>query len=244
MEKHTKRPTPSSEWRDMMNTLSKVSCDAYRSIVREDDRFVPYFRSATPELELSALNIGSRPAKRNATGGVESLRAIPWIFAWTQTRLNLPTWLGVGEAIGEVLNSSDADKLRSMYADFDHFRTTISLVEMILAKSEPAIASHYDDMLVQDEEAKDLGAAIRLLHSGTEDSIMNLSDHKKLCENNDLLQRVLHVRNPYVDCMNILQAEILKRLRDCKDNEEEEKLLKDALLVTITGISNGMGNTG
>jgi len=243
-EKYTERPTPTAEWREMMDKLSKISCDAYRKIVREDKRFVSYFRSATPELELSALNIGSRPAKRNATGGVESLRAIPWIFAWTQTRLNLPTWLGVGEAIGEVLNSTDADKLRSMYNDFDHFRTTISLVEMILAKSEPTIASHYDDMLVQDEEAKDLGAAIRLLHKETEKSVMKLANHNKLCENNDLLQRVLQVRNPYVDCMNILQAEILKRLRDCKDNEEEEKLLKDALLVTITGISNGMGNTG
>lgn len=115
---------------------------------------------------------------------------------------------------------------------------------MILAKSDPIIAGHYDDMLVKDKEAKDLGAAIRLLHSDTEQSIMNLANHQRLCENNDLLQRVLHVRNPYVDCMNILQAEILKRLRNCKDNEEEEKLLKDALLVTITGISNGMGNTG
>jgi len=244
MEKHTKRPTPSSEWRDMMNTLSKVSCDAYRSIVREDERFVPYFRSATPELELSELNIGSRPAKRNATGGVESLRAIPWIFAWTQTRLNLPTWLGVGEAIGQVLDSKDADKLRSMYNDFEQFRTTISLVEMVLAKSEPSIALHYDNMLVQDEEAKDLGTEIRQMHKDTEDSIMNLASHKKLSENNELLHRVLHFRNPYVDCMNMLQAEILKRLRDCKDNKKEEKILKDALLVSITGIANGMGNTG
>ena len=95
-ERYTPRITPNKKWRSLMNKLSDDSCEAYRRIVREDERFVPYFRSATPELELSSLNIGSRPAKRKATGGVESLRAIPWIFAWTQTRLNLPTWLGVG----------------------------------------------------------------------------------------------------------------------------------------------------
>merc|ERR1719273_2589344 len=100
-----------------MKKLSDISCEAYRKVVRKDDRFVPYFRSATPEMELSDLNIGSRPAKRKASGGVESLRAIAWIFAWTQTRFNLPTWLGVGEAISTVLNSQDGPKLRAMYND-------------------------------------------------------------------------------------------------------------------------------
>jgi len=242
-EKHTKRPTPTQEWREMMNKLSEISCKAYRNIVSGDDRFVPYFRSATPEIELSALNIGSRPAKRKATGGVGSLRAIPWIFAWTQTRSNLPTWLGVGGAIGEVLSSEDSEKLRLMYKEFDHFRTTVSLVEMILAKSEPSIAQHYESVLVQDEDAKNLGEEIRRLHKRTEDSVKDLTSHNRLCENNDLLHRGLRVRNPYVDCMNIMQGEILSRLRTCED-KKEKKSLKDALLVSITGIANGMGNTG
>ena len=242
-EQHTERPSPTPEWRDMMNKLSKISCDAYRKIVREDERFVPYFRSATPELELSELNIGSRPAKRKATGGVESLRAIPWIFAWTQTRLNLPTWLGVGEAISEVLKSDDEEKLRIMYKEWDSFRTTVDLVEMVLAKSEPSIAKHYDDVLVKDEKAKELGAEVRNIHASTEAAVLDLANHTTLCEKNNLLRRVLHVRNPYVDCMNVLQAEILMRLRQCED-EEEKKILKDALLISITGIANGMGNTG
>jgi len=242
-EKHTERAKPNEEWRDMMNKISDLSCAAYRKIVRGDERFVPYFRSATPELELSELNIGSRPAKRKASGGVESLRAIPWIFAWTQTRLNLPTWLGVGEAIKEILNSDDGDKLRAMYNEWGSFRTTIDLVEMVLAKSEPSIAQHYDDVLVKDEKAKELGEEIRRIHKDTEDAILDLSSHEKFCESNELLQRILHVRNPYVDCMNVMQAEILMRLRECED-EEEKKRLKDALLISITGISNGMGNTG
>jgi phosphoenolpyruvate carboxylase len=242
-EKHTERPRPTAEWRDMMKKLSDISCDAYRKIVFEDERFVPYFRSATPELELSELNIGSRPAKRKASGGVESLRAIPWIFAWTQTRLNLPTWLGVGEAISEVLESEDEEKLRSMYNEWGSFRTTVDLVEMVLAKSEPSIARHYENMLVEDEKAMELGSHIRHIHKKTESAVLDLASHVKFCETNEFLQRLLHVRNPYVDCSNILQAEILKRLRKC-DDEQEKVLLQDALLISITGIANGMGNTG
>ena len=102
-ERFLQRPTLKPEWKKMMETLSVTSCNTYRQIVRGEERFVPYFRSATPELELSGLNVGSRPAKRNPKGGVESLRAIPWVFAWTQTRLNLPTWLGVGDAINKEI---------------------------------------------------------------------------------------------------------------------------------------------
>lgn len=107
-ERFIPRPQPKQEWRDMMLTLSDISCAAYRKIVREEPRFVPYFRAATPELELSGLNVGSRPAKRNPKGGVESLRAIPWVFAWTQTRLNLPTWLGVGDALDSANKTNPA----------------------------------------------------------------------------------------------------------------------------------------
>ena len=241
-EKHIPRPTPTPEWRDMMAKLSQISCDAYRGIVQKDERFVPYFRSATPELELSDLNIGSRPAKRKATGGVESLRAIPWNFSWTQTRLNLPTWLGVGEALEEVLAGADADRLREMYRDWTAFSTTVDLVEMVLAKSEPSIAAHYDSVLVHDAKAQELGAHVRELHSRTEKAVLDLTGHTVLGEDNTVLQRALKVRNPYTDCLNVLQVEALKRLRECE--EGEEKLLKDALLTTITGVANGMGNTG
>jgi phosphoenolpyruvate carboxylase len=242
-EKLTDRVRPSDEWRNMMTKLSDISCEAYRRIVRFDERFVPYFRSATPELELSSLNIGSRPAKRNATGGVESLRAIPWNFAWTQTRLNLPTWLGVGEAINDVLKSEDAPILRQMYKEWGSFRTTVDLVEMVLAKSEPAIASHYDKKLVALPKAQELGQEIRSLHLETEQAVLNLAEHDRLSEDNKMLVRLLQVRNPYVDCLNVLQVETLKRIREIGDGKED-KVLKDALLTTITGVANGMGNTG
>jgi phosphoenolpyruvate carboxylase len=204
---------------------------------------VPYFRKATPELELGNLNIGSRPAKRNPTGGVESLRAIPWNFAWTQTRSNLPTWLGVGQAIQQTLeNEEKAPILKDMYKNYDSFRTMIDLVEMVLAKSEPEIAKHYDDMLVDDEKAKELGAEVQAIHLATEQAILALTGHKRLGANNAILERALQVRNPYVDCLNILQAETLKRIR--KTESGQEGILKDALLTTITGVANGMGNSG
>jgi len=242
-EKVTKRDSPPKEWTDLMTELSDVSCEAYRKIVRHDERFVPYFRKATPELELANLNIGSRPAKRNPTGGVESLRAIPWNFAWTQTRCNLPTWLGVGQAIEETMKDDQKAKvLHEMYQGYDSFRTMIDLVEMVLAKSEPDIAKHYDDMLVDDPKAQELGHEVRAIHLATEQAILGITGHERLGANNKILERALLVRNPYVDCLNILQAETLKRIR--KVDAGEEGILKDALLTTITGVANGMGNSG
>jgi phosphoenolpyruvate carboxylase len=242
-ENVTKRTSPPKEWTDLMTELSDISCEAYRKIVRHDERFVPYFRKATPELELANLNIGSRPAKRNPGGGVESLRAIPWNFAWTQTRSNLPTWLGVGQALQQTLDDEEkAPILKDMYNNYDSFRTMIDLVEMVLAKSEPDIAKHYDDMLVDDEKAKELGVEVRAIHLATEQAVLAITGHKRLGANNEILERALQVRNPYVDCLNILQAETLKRIR--KVESGEEGILKDALLTTITGVANGMGNSG
>lgn len=185
----------------------------------------------------------SRPAKRKATGGVESLRAIPWNFAWTQTRFNLPSWLGVREALTEVLNGPKADILRTMYKEWGSFRATMDMVEMVLAKSDPSIATHYDNMLVHEDKAKELGKEVRQLHKDTEEMVLNLSGHRVLGEDNAVLTRQLAVRDPYVDCLNVLQAETLKRIRSSEEGFDDN-VMKDALLTTITGVANGMGNTG
>eukprot|EP01033_Poteriospumella_lacustris_P017952 gene17953-12868_t len=142
-ERFIPRPSVKPEWEDMMTRLSTISCDVYRHVVREEPRFVPYFRTATPEMELSGLNVGSRPAKRNPKGGVDSLRAIPWNFAWTQTRLNLPTWLGVGDAFSHELQTNP-DLLKEMVTEWPWFRTLVDLLEMILVKSDIKIAENYD----------------------------------------------------------------------------------------------------
>jgi phosphoenolpyruvate carboxylase len=248
-ERFEKRPSPKQEWRDMMVRLGDVSCKAYRKIVRETPQFVPYFRAATPELELAGLNVGSRPAKRNPKGGVESLRAIPWVFAWTQTRLNLPAWLGVGEAFNKEMQTKEgAATLKEMYKDWPWFRTLVDLLEMILVKSEERIAANYDKQLVKDEQSLALGKELRAKLVESSQAVMSVSGHAELQASNKVLLQSMSVRNPYVDPLNIIQAELLCRLRDNagsnKFTKEQIKVLQDALLVTINGIANGMRNSG
>ncbi|HEY5716906.1 MAG TPA: phosphoenolpyruvate carboxylase, partial [Motiliproteus sp.] len=140
-------PAPKPEWRELITQMAAQAHQIYTSLVRESEQFVPYFRQATPEQELAKLPLGSRPAKRKADGGVESLRAIPWIFAWTQIRLMLPAWLG-SAAIEQVLDGDDAETLHEMRQQWPFFRTYIEMLEMVLAKSEPEIAAYYEQRLV------------------------------------------------------------------------------------------------
>jgi phosphoenolpyruvate carboxylase len=254
-ERFTKRPEVKTEWAACMDRMATVSCDAYRQVVRGEPRFVPYFRAATPEQELGGLNVGSRPAKRNPKGGVESLRAIPWVFAWTQTRLNLPAWLGVGEALTREFEQDGGHVLKEMYRGWPWFRTLIDLLEMILVKSDTTIAANYDAQLVSEPQAQALGRELRQRLETTTQAVLKVSGHDTLQSHNLVLLNSLAVRNPYVDALNVTQAELLKRLRQPvtagkeKDRNgsyspEERSILQDALLITINGISNGMRNTG
>lgn len=241
------RPVPTKEWRTAMAAMSDVSCEFYRSVVRGEPKFVPYFRSATPELELGDLNVGSRPAKRNPKGGVESLRAIPWIFAWAQTRLNLPVWLGIGKAlegaVGRGQGPVELEVLQAMYKDWPWFRTTIDLIEGLMAKSERAIAEHYDNRLVSDPELLKLGAHLRERFLVTEQCVLAITGHPTPVDQSEL--QSFRVRNHKLDVLNIIQVETLVRLRDASASlsAEEQKVLKDALLITINGIATGMRNS-
>jgi phosphoenolpyruvate carboxylase len=246
------RPAPTPEWRKAMDAMSEVSCDFYRSVVRGEPKFVPYFRTATPELELGALNVGSRPAKRNPKGGVESLRAIPWIFAWAQTRLNLPAWLGIGKAFEGALESGhgpvDRETLQMMYKDWPWFHTTVDLIEMLMAKSDRTIAAHYDERLVADKELLELGALLRKRFEVTEKSVMVISGHKTPAEDYSRLQRSLKARVHYIDLLNVIQVEALARLRAAEASGVNSGVdyitLKDTLLQTINGVATGMRNSG
>lgn len=243
-ERFISRPSVRPEWKETMERLSEVSCKVYRGVVREEPRFVPYFRAATPELELSGLNVGSRPTKRNPKGGVESLRAIPWNFAWTQTRLNLPTWLGIGEAFAAEMQRNP-QTLKDMCAQWPWFQTLVDLVEMILVKSDMKIAENYDAQLVKDAESIQLGKELHQKMALTINSVLQVSGNPQLQVNNPVLLRSLNVRNPYIDPLNVIQVEILRRLRfDEHLSDEDRVILQDALLITINGIANGMKNSG
>ena len=228
-------PPPREEWRAVMQRMSDASARGYRAVVYETPRFVDYFRAATPEVELGEINIGSRPARRGGgKRGVESLRAIPWQFAWTQNRLLLPSWLGVDDALG----SGDPATLTTMMQEWPFFRSTIELIEMVLAKAEARIAAYYDRLLVPDD-LRDLGESLRERLLRTVELVQRVTGHERLLETNHALRRSIDVRNPYVDPINVVQAEILRRLRQAPDDS-----LRDAFIVTVNGIAAGMRNTG
>ncbi|MDP6935506.1 MAG: phosphoenolpyruvate carboxylase, partial [Myxococcota bacterium] len=229
---------PDPGWRDRMDELCAHSVVAYRDIVRGHPDFVPYFRSVTPEPELGSLNIGSRPTRRRAGTGVDSLRAIPWVFAWTQVRLMLPSWLGVGQALSAGLDGPHRAEILTMARDWPMLRGTLSMVEMVLAKARPEIATHYDGLLAP-ESLWGLGAELRGLLDQTRRVVCEALEHAELLEDNGVLRRSVAVRNPYVDPINLLQAVLLRRLR-----AESDPKLAHALHLTINGIAAGMRNTG
>jgi len=250
-EAFAKHVEPSNEWRKEMEDLSEVSCAAYRQLVRKEPRFVPYFRQATPELELGVLNIGSRPAKRNPKGGIESLRAIPWTFAWTQTRVHLSAWLGCGEA----LNTPEPEKqkrLRDMYDNWPWFRETIDLISMVLSKSDMSINANYDEQLVdKTPELMGLGEEIRKRLQDTRSGVLKVTGCEDVTAGFSLLTSSMKTRASFVDPINCIQAEVMKRYRKLSkkeklsDKEKEQlEVLTDSLRVCISGIAQGMRNSG
>jgi phosphoenolpyruvate carboxylase len=233
-------------WRETMERLAAAARAAYRRTVYDDPQFREYFHFATPEAELDALHIGSRPARRKTAGGLTALRAIPWQFAWTQTRLLLPSWLGVEDILGDAVAPEDRAICRTMYREWPFFRSTLGLIEMALAKADADIAAHYDRSLVP-SDLQHMGEGLRGRLSGAVDTVLAISGHAQLLEDNPVLRRSIDVRNPYVDPINLLQVELLRRLRGAEKrdaDESETDWLRRALLVTINGIAAGMRNTG
>jgi len=236
---HPPDPPRSESWRNVMEEISDTSCKHYRSIVFQNDQFLEYFHEATPEAELGNLNIGSRPTRRKKAGGISQLRAIPWIFAWTQTRFVLPAWLGVGAGLEAAFARGHEEELQAMYREWPFFRSTIDLIEMVLAKADIPIAKHYDEVLVSPSRQQ-LGIELREAFFTTQRTVLDVSGHQKLSENNKTLRRLIESRLAYLNPINMLQVEILRRLRQDASNPK----LRDALFITINGIAAGMRNTG
>ncbi|KAA8997279.1 phosphoenolpyruvate carboxylase [Affinibrenneria salicis] len=233
-------PEPKKEWKTLMEDISRVSCDMYRGYVRENPDFVPYFRSATPELELGKLPLGSRPAKRRPTGGVESLRAIPWIFAWTQNRLMLPAWLGAGAALQKVVDDGKQNELETMCRDWPFFSTRIGMLEMVFAKADLWLAEYYDQRLV-DKKLWPLGKQLRDQLEADIKVVLTISNDDHLMADLPWIAESIALRNVYTDPLNVLQAELLHRSRQQEQPDAEVEL---ALMVTIAGVAAGMRNTG
>ena len=184
------------------------------------------------------MNIGSRPARRGGGASVSGLRAIPWQFAWTQTRLMLGAWLGVDEALDRAMARGEGELLQTMYRDWPHFQSALGLIEMVLAKADGRIAAEYDRQLVP-EALQPIGAALRDRLTRAIAGVLAVSGQQALLEHNPVIRRSIDVRNPYVDPINLLQVELLRRVRQDDDERAEA-----ALLVTVNGIAAGLRNTG
>ncbi|ATR82058.1 phosphoenolpyruvate carboxylase [Pseudomonas sp. HLS-6] len=233
-------PPPQPAWRGLMDQLAADGLKAYRSVVRDNPEFVEYFRQATPEQELGRLPLGSRPAKRRA-GGIESLRAIPWIFGWTQTRLMLPAWLGWEAALSNALARGQGGLLAEMREQWPFFRTRIDMLEMVLAKADVEIARSYDERLVQ-SQLRPLGAQLRDLLSQACQVVLGLTGQPVLLAHSPDTLEFIRLRNTYLDPLHLLQADLLARSRT--RDAALDSPLEQALLVTVAGIAAGLRNTG
>ncbi|WKE65302.1 phosphoenolpyruvate carboxylase [Gallaecimonas kandeliae] len=233
-------PEPEPSWRALMDRLAGDACSAYRAVVRGNPDFVPYFRAATPEQELASLPLGSRPSKRRQGGGIESLRAIPWIFSWTQNRLMLPAWLGAAQALRKAIEAGDQQQLETLYRDWPFFKARLDMLEMVYMKTDSELSAYYDQRLVP-QDLWPLGKQLRSqLFEGIH-TLLTLSKEEDLMDQDPWLQESIRLRNPYTDPLNILQVELLRRAR--KGGEVPEPV-KQALMVTMAGIAAGMRNTG
>ncbi len=234
---------PEADWRQAMTQMSANSLAAYRATVRDDPGFLGLFRSLTPERELGILALGSRPARRAATDDVASLRAIPWVFAWTQIRLMLPAWLGTEQALAAGTNKTLAPQQLKQLNEmlrWPFFRMQIDMLEMVLAKCEPSLTRHYAIKLLGDasnEAVEQLCARLARLKQ----TVLALRQNAELLSGDQPLAESLAVRNTYLDPLHLLQAELLARYR--KDENPESDVAR-ALRVTMAGISSGLRNTG
>lgn len=240
---HPKQSAPRTEYLEAMEALSALAFKAYRGLVYETEGFVDYFWASTVITEIATLNIGSRPASRKKTRAIEDLRAIPWVFSWAQCRLMLPGWYGFGSAV-EAWLAQHPDKgmpfLQGMYREWPFFRTLLSNMDMVLAKSSIAIASRYAE-LVADETLREniFGRIRREWHSSIE-TLLDIMGQDRLLQGNPLLERSIRNRFPYLDPLNHVQVELLKEHRS---QGVDEQVLR-GIQLTINGISAGLRNSG
>ena len=240
---HSGQSAPRDEYLRAMEELSDNAYRAYRALVYETEGFERYFCESTVIGEIANLNIGSRPASRTNSRRIEDLRAIPWVFGWAQCRLMLPGWYGFGSAVNAWLEAHPHDGLallQEMYREWPFFRALLSNIDMVLAKSNIAIASRYAG-LVEDEALRE--AIFPRLRREWEDSIAKLLailQQQSLLDGNPLLARSIRNRFPYLDPLNHLQIELLKRHRSGDGDEQ----VVQGIHLSINGIAAGLRNSG
>jgi len=227
------------EWHDMMDVVADESRKAYRKLVYETPGFFEYFRAATPIDVIERMRIGSRPSSRRTGRGVEDLRAIPWVFSWSQARCLLPGWFGLGTGLARAAAKYDDADFREMVSQWYFMRSLIVDAEMVIAKADLSIARLYSELAGPLHE--EFFPLIEKEFELTVSLLLEYSGQQEILEGDSVLQRSILLRNPYVDPMSLLQVDMLKRWRKSKRSDDE---LFEALLASINGIASGLQNTG
>jgi phosphoenolpyruvate carboxylase len=223
----------------MMDVIAEESRRAYRKLVFETENFYDYFRLATPIDLIERMRIGSRPSSRRARAGIDDLRAIPWVFSWTQSRCMLPGWYGIGTGLAKAAEQFDDAAFREMFTEWYFMRALTADAEMVLAKADLGINRLYSALAGDLHE--EFFPIIEKEHDLTRDLILDYTQRETLLEGDSTLQRAIMLRNPYVDPMSLMQVDLLARWR--ASNYEDAGLF-DALMASVNGIAQGLQNTG
>jgi phosphoenolpyruvate carboxylase len=233
------RGNDQEEWHAMMDVIANESRRAYRKLVYETPNFYDYFRKATPIDLIEKMRIGSRPASRRRQSGIGDLRAIPWVFSWTQARFVLPGWYGVGSGLKKAIDEFGEEAIGEMFREWYFLRSLTADTEMVLAKSDLGIAELYSRLAgpLHDE----FFPTIKTEYELTRELILGFSDHEALLDGDLTLQRAIMLRNPYVDPMSLMQVDLLSRWRESK---YEDEYIFNALQASVNGIAQGLQNTG
>jgi phosphoenolpyruvate carboxylase len=240
------RPAAQPAWEAALAKLADDACTSYRALVYDDPTFLQYFRAATPIAEIGRLNLGSRPASRKASTRIEDLRAIPWVFAWMQSRHTLPGWYGLGHALETFEQTGGPGALsllQTMYEAWPFFRTMLDSAQMILGKADLHIAARYAELVPDKAVARAIFGRIEAEHARSTRMIARVAGAAEILDYAPVLKRSIALRNPYVDPMSYLQVELLERLRAAPDGPDHAAL-EDAIMLSISGIAAGLKNTG
>jgi phosphoenolpyruvate carboxylase len=238
-------PAPDA-WLQAMEKMSDAGVAAYKALVHDDPDFLTFWKQSTPIDEISNLKLGSRPTFRRNTTSVEDLRAIPWVFSWMQSRFVFPGWFGLGAALDSILSQGAAGKklLREMYAGWPFFKTMIDNAQLTLRKADMPIARLYAELVEEPRIKKKILAALTKEFERTEAALLTITGHKHLLADEPVLLKSVQLRNPYIDPLNYIQVEMLRRLRSSKLDKAEEEATRGVVELTINGISGGLKNTG
>ncbi|MET3939803.1 phosphoenolpyruvate carboxylase [Paenibacillus sp. PvP094] len=233
-------------WDSIIKDISEVSLTKYQDLIFRDPDFFNFFKESTPLPEVGELNIGSRPSKRKNSDKFEDLRAIPWVFAWTQSRYLLPAWYAAGTGLQSYYQNKEENLavLKNMYANFPFFRTLIDTVQMAIAKADLVIAKEYSAMASNKEARDRIYGQIESEFKLTKELILKITGEAEILDDVPVIQESIRLRNPYVDPLSYMQVQLLSELRDMRERGEDDTELLREVLLTINGIAAGLRNTG